>query len=372
MRQTVIRDPGGEDLVRIVPDINSTNFAIVNGSVLIVPPGTTAFVAINGVLSRPYGSGTYSLITGVDPFFVRLRNIMTGGDSATSVAVFFVTAERVQFMSIGTGDIFFKESRFQISMTARANCRFSILIENPLLFLQRIVGTYSSRFDEESLMRCVERIILTPVREALSRELNRSSIYGFNSFLSVISSAAEEQIRTEMAAYGINLDSFSVTEINLPIESEWQRLHKLEEQHAKGIIDNQITKAFIDEVWDGNPDKMAMAGMMTGKSARGQMFGTDPVPERDGGGSGGGMPQMMMQWMMFSKMMPYLQESFSQSFSHTDMFSGNNTNTTNSEPRPNAAPSLPRQTKICPMCNGQIARGNMTCPVCGHIFERRV
>lgn len=94
MYQSIIRDPGGTGLIRIQPDVCGQYSAIVNGSILIVPPGTTAFVAINGTLSRPYGPGRYEIFTGVDPFFVRLRNILTRGDAGTTVSVFFVSTER--------------------------------------------------------------------------------------------------------------------------------------------------------------------------------------------------------------------------------------------------------------------------------------
>lgn len=79
MYQSIIRDPGGNGLIRIQPGVCGQYSAIVNGSILIVPPGTIAFVAINGTLSRPYGPGRYEIFTGVDPFFVRLRNILTHG-----------------------------------------------------------------------------------------------------------------------------------------------------------------------------------------------------------------------------------------------------------------------------------------------------
>ena len=98
MYQSIIRDPGGNGLIRIQPDVCGQYSAIVNGSILVVPPGTTAFVAINGTLSRPYGPGRYEIFTGVDPFFVRLRNILTRGDTGTTVSVFFVSTERTKFV----------------------------------------------------------------------------------------------------------------------------------------------------------------------------------------------------------------------------------------------------------------------------------
>lgn len=99
MYQSIIRDTGGNGLIRIRPDICGQYSAIANGSILVVPLGTTAFVAINGSLSRPYDLGRYEIFTCVAPFFVRLRNILTRGDIGTTVAVFFTSTERAKFVN---------------------------------------------------------------------------------------------------------------------------------------------------------------------------------------------------------------------------------------------------------------------------------
>ena len=96
MYQSIIRDPGGNGLIRIQPGVCGQYSAIVNGSILIVPPGTIAFVAINGTLSRPYGPGRYEIFTGVDPFFVRLRNILTHGENMALQTDFSTRTIRMQ------------------------------------------------------------------------------------------------------------------------------------------------------------------------------------------------------------------------------------------------------------------------------------
>jgi membrane protease subunit (stomatin/prohibitin family) len=112
-------NPRHMKLIRISADVCGPYSAIVNGSIMVVPPGTTAFVAINGTLSRPYGPGRYEIFTGVDPFFVRFRNILTRGDTGTTVSVFFVSTERTKFVKLGTGEFPFREHRFHLTMKAR-------------------------------------------------------------------------------------------------------------------------------------------------------------------------------------------------------------------------------------------------------------
>ena len=105
--QSVIRRPEGNSAVEIV-----TNPNIVNGSVLVVPPDNVAFVYINGNISKIYSPGRYDIYTGVSPFFVLFRNIMTQGDPGITCQIFFVNYIQELFQQGGTGNIIFQEKRF--------------------------------------------------------------------------------------------------------------------------------------------------------------------------------------------------------------------------------------------------------------------
>ena len=151
MYQTIIRDSGGEGLIRVVSVPCGPGRAVVNGSLLIVPPGTVAYAAVNGMLSPPYGPGRHELFTGVDPFFVRLRHLMTRGDAGVTVSVFFLSTEKHCFLQLGTGELPLRERRFQITLKAFAACGLAVSIDDPLRVLQRLVGSYSTGFSEEDM-----------------------------------------------------------------------------------------------------------------------------------------------------------------------------------------------------------------------------
>ena len=231
MYQSIIRDPGGNGLIRIQPDMCGQYSAIVNGSILIVPSGTTAFVAINGSLSRPYGPGRYEVFTGVDPFFVRFRNILTRGDTGTTVSFFFVSTERVKFVKLGTGEFPFREHRFRLTMKALALCNLSFSICDPLKVLKKLVGSYSSVFSEEDIDPCIEQMVLAPIREAISSEISKLNVTEFNSKLSQIGNMVAPTIRSSLFDYGIKMEQFDLAAINIP-DSEMQRLYSLEHEYA--------------------------------------------------------------------------------------------------------------------------------------------
>lgn len=365
MYQSIIRDPGGNGLIRIQPDVCGQYSAIVNGSILIVPPGTTAFVAINGTLSRPYGPGRYEIFTGVDPFFVRLRNILTRGDTGTTVSIFFVSIEKAKFVKLGTGEFPFREHRFRLTMKALASCNLSFSVSDPLKILSKLVGSYSSAFSEEDIDPCIEQMVIAPIREAISREISKLDVTEFNSKLSHIGNMASAAIRSCLSEYGIKMERFDLIAINIP-DSEIRRLYNLEQEYAEGKTRTNLELDNLQRVWNGNVNNRTLSEMMTGISSRGQAPSSSAIGSP--GGNAGGMVPMMMQMMMLSQMLPALREPLAEMTRHTDMFGGTSSDAQGSTSSAEAPPPMPERYKRCPSCNGNVMRSNNICPICGYRF----
>lgn len=342
MYQTIIRDPGGNNLIRIRPDISGNYSAVVNGSVLIVPPGTTAFVAINGELSRPYGPGRYTIFTGTDPFFVRLRNAMTHGDSGTTVSVFFVSTEKTQFIRLGTGEFPFHEKRFNITMKALASCSLAFSIANPVRILQKLVGTYSSSFNDDDMNPCIEQMVLPAIREALSREISRMNVVSINSNLGTIGRAATGTVRNGLSDYGIRLERFSLVSVNIP-ETEIQRLYALEQEYAAGRNRTDLELDNLQRVWNGNVHNRTFGEMMTGIASRGQPFtGGTPTAADSGNRS---LTPLMLQMMLLGQMMPTLRESFQEMAHASDFTATASTGEHDDTPPAGSPPPLPHRNR---------------------------
>lgn len=365
MYQSVIRDPGGDGLIRVQPDVCGARTAVVDGSVLLVPPGTTAFVAINGTLSRPYGPGRYELFTGVDPFFVRLRSIMTRGDPGVSVSVFFVSTQRSKFLRLGTGEFPFQERRFRLTMKALASCCLTVSIADPLKVLQKLVGSYRAAVSEEDLEPCVEQLVLPPVREALAREIGALDVTEFNSRLSHIAAAAAPAVREGLGRYGVRLERFDLAAVNIP-DGELQRLYALEQEYAAGRTRTDLELDNLERVWNGNVQNRTLREMMTGFSAREQ--GSGGEGGHPSGGGAGGMAPMMMQMMMLSQLLPSLREPLAEMTRHTDLLGSATPDAQGSASSAEAPPPVPGRYKRCPSCNGNVLRGNGVCPICGYRF----
>ena len=241
MLQRVIRDPGGSSLIRVMPELCGPGRTVVNGSVLLVPAGTQAFVALNGQVVGPYWPGRYELMTGVDPFFVRLRNLMTGGEAPVSVTVFFVSTQRTKFMQLGTGPIPFEERRYRLTMEALASCSLAYRIADPLQTLETMVGTYQAVFSDEDLEPCLRQLVLAPLRQTLAGALNRHTIVEFNRSLGAIGAETRGPLAQALAEFGLSLEQFAVTAVNIP-EEGWARLHELEGKEAAGRTQTDLEK----------------------------------------------------------------------------------------------------------------------------------
>lgn len=365
MYQKVIRDPGGGELIRIVPDICGPETTVVNGSILIVPAGTVAFVSINGVLSQPYGPGQYELFTGVDPLFVRLRNLMTNGDAAISVLVFFLSTEKTKFMQFGTGEVPFTERRFQLTMKALASCTVGFTIKHPKTVLEKLVGSYSSNFSEDDIEPCLQQIIVMPIREALAKELSRHDVAFFNTQLTDIRNSVRERVSNVFDSFGLGITSLSITGINIP-EAEIQRLTTLESEFASGKTRTDLELDNLQRVWNGNVDRRTLSELMTGISSRGGS-GTCRASDHSGGHADG-MTSAMVQMMLLSQLLPTLREPLVNMTEHTDLFGTHNHTSQENTSTADAPPPVPGRKKRCPSCNGTNERNATCCPICGYRY----
>lgn len=362
MYQSVIRDPGGGGLVRIVPNVCGSRTAIVNGSILLVPAGTVAFVEVNGTLSDPYGPGQYQLFTGVDPFFVRLRNIMTHGDSGITVSVFFLSTQKENFFQLGTGEIPFRERRFQLTMNALASCSLTFTIVDPRSLLKKMIGAYVSAFSGEDLEPCLEQLVLAPIREILSWELSVWDIAQFNSGLTAISQKVRRPLAGLLNRYGLRLIRFSVTGIHVPPD-EMERLHQLEKSSAEGKVQIDVEEEMLRRIWNGDVGRRTLAEMLTGISSRGgnQVSGNAPR---------GGMNDMVSV-LALSQLFPSLQQPLTSLVQHTDLFGSTQTPPNQDTASADSPPPMPGRTKRCPHCNSRIPRNAANCSVCGHPFSKK-
>lgn len=373
MYRKVLRDPGGRNLVRILPNVCDERHAVVNGSILLVPAGTTAYVVFNGMLSPPYGPGRHVILTGASPFFVRLRNIMSHGDAGMNVTVFFISTQKSHFLRFGTGQLPFDEKGFHITMKAFACCDLTVSITNSLKFLQKLVGTYNEEFTEDDIEPFLNQLVMLPLREALSNTLSTLRVTEFNSNLTKISHVVLNRVRPMFSVFGMSLERFHVSQINVPDE-EIKRLYELEEKYAVGRVKIDLEAEHLKKIWKNDLNKRTLTEVLTGIPSRGP--GTT-ASGANGAVSGNNGMSDVMRIAMLGQILPEIKGMLEEVMpNHTNTFyesgsnsSGQNRQRNHAEQTVNRAAATDMSARRCPNCNALINRYIAECPVCGHRFH---
>ena len=374
MRQSIIRDPGGDRIIRIVSGVQP-----VDGSVLIVPAGTIAYFILNGIVSEPYAPGRHIINTGVSPFFVRLHNIMTGGDPAITVSVIFISPEIVSFTNIGINDIAFTEPEFGIHLRAMGSCVLGYKISRVSTFLNRLVGMYSSFFSQDDVEPAISALVMPSIKSILSTRLRNSDISNLQNELVAIGNSITTGVSNDLLGFGIEVVSLGIQGININ-EEDLNRFRELETQKARELVKIDVDHTEIEDIYGGDVWKRILEGMLTG-TVRGR-----GLPNNNSGGMNS-MPNMAMgmaMMPMLGQMMGAFRDPISNAFNSGNMF--NNMNATTSEQRTNnrndvplASRPLPRvnvQTirplpgaggqsiRKCAKCGAQVATSCFICPIC--------
>lgn len=352
MYQRIIRDPGGPEPVRLLTDT-----MIVNGSLLLVPADTVAFFVCNGHVSEPYPPGRWEIHTGVGPFFVRFRNIMTHGDPGITCQVWFINNRHENCKSGGTGELIFQEQRFHISLKAKASYVVRYVISEPLLFLSKLVGMHRNSFEEEDIQPAIDAMLLPHIKHAVITYISTHSIHSIQTDLAVIGDEICILLRNELRGYGLSIRSAAVTAVNIP-DSEFGRLAALEEKYANGTINTTIELDNVNRIY-GNVENRTLTEMMTGT-----LRGPGTAVQRETAGAAGMLASLPVQISIADQMMRRMSGPLG-SLMETVSDGGHGTQDLSME-TDHPAPDLPVRRRICPNCHRELDNADAFCRYCGH------
>lgn len=354
MYRSIIRDPGGGELVRIVSELQA-----VDGSVLVVPPDTVAYLVCGGHVSPAYPPGSYRINTGTSPFFVRLQHLMTNGQIPETVSVFFVSQGVETVMQMGTGEMLYQHADFDMTMMVRAPFVVRFHISEPKIFLSRLLGMYQSQFSQEDLAPAMEAMLTVPVKELLLRSLTRFGAVVLQTRLLELSRELTRLLKPELRQYGMTLKALCVTGINLSQE-DLVRLQGHQQQIARWKAQTAAEEEHIRRVY-GSLQNRTMVEMLTGVP-RGLNPGTSvQAPAAGGANMAGQMAALSMQMAMYNQIFANMRDPLTEMANQSNLF------TPGTETRPqegNASPALTAEL-TCIHCGAALADRTASCPVCG-------
>lgn len=187
-------------------------------STLIVMPGEEAIFIKGGTVEQTFENGTYKLSTENYPFISRLRNAFTGGVSTFNCVVYFVRKAHSMEIRWGTDSpIQVRDKVLGIATKLRARGAYKVQIENPVKFLEKLIGNNVLVQLQEELNKYFINEFQSKIKSVIARALNESNteILGIDARLDEFSKIIEPYMQEILEDYGLKCVKFSIAAIDI-------------------------------------------------------------------------------------------------------------------------------------------------------------
>lgn len=187
-------------------------------STLIVMPGEEAIFIKGGVVEQVFENGTYKLSTENYPFISRLRNAFTGGISTFHCVVYFVRKAVTKELRWGTETpIQVRDKVFNIRTDAKVRGAYKVQVENPVLFLEKLIGSNVPYQAQEELDRYFASEFQGKIKSAVSKFLNslQQELIGLDAYMDELSGQIQPLIHEIVAEYGLKCVSFALAGLDI-------------------------------------------------------------------------------------------------------------------------------------------------------------
>lgn len=283
----VIENVGyGGDMITLHPDQDfNTN------STLIVHPGEQAVFEKNGEIQQVFNEGRYQLQTENYPFISRLRNAFTGGVSTFNCRVYFVrTASSVE-VNWGSGVIQVRDKLLGIQTNVFTRGAYKVHVGDAGKFIYKLLGNNIPSFGPEEIENYFDNEFTEVIKSEIANTLNNldGEILGIQARQRELSNKISPEIGEAMAQYGIAMEKFSISAIEIDDDELRRRYDEIGMDAIAKIRNARADKAVMEELgqnWmiqqqvdiaksmaQNNGTASIGAGIGMGLAAGGQFFG---------------------------------------------------------------------------------------------------
>lgn len=187
-------------------------------STLVVMPGEEAIFIKGGTVEQTFENGTYKLSTENYPFISRLRNAFTGGISTFNCVVYFVRKADSQEIIWGTDSpIQVRDKMWGVRTDARVRGAYKFRIENPVKFLEKLIGNNIPFQLQEELNKYFRNEFQGKIKSAVSKFLNslEQELIGIDAYMDELSEKVEPFIDDALSDYGLKCVKFSLSGLDI-------------------------------------------------------------------------------------------------------------------------------------------------------------
>lgn len=242
------------------------------GSQLVVYPGQTAFFVKGGQIFDEFTCGTYTIKSENIPLLGKIINIPFNGETPFKAEVWFVNLTSVLNNKWGTmSPIQIEDPKYEIIVPVRAYGQYGLHIENPRLFIEKLVGNMSS-FETAKIVDYFKGVMLSKLTKIIYDALSQSNqtVLTISSHVETLSEYAQSRLKDVFAGYGIALEMFNIIAISVKEDDpSYIKLKEAKDARARinviGKDDYQMSRSFdILEKAASNQSGMAGAAMGIG------------------------------------------------------------------------------------------------------------
>ena len=314
-------DDTGKELVHRIPEQGSGDIKF--GAQMTVRESQAGVFFYQGKAVEAFGPGRHTLKTANIPILTKIASLPWGLHSPLRAEAYFVNLKVFTNLKWGTRDpVAFKDSELSL-IRLRAFGVFNVQVVQPLLFVNRMVGTqgvYTTEEIEEYLNRVIVSRFNDFMGEAIDSILNLPAKYD------ELSEGLAKRIKKDFAHFGLGLTQLYINAITPPPE-------------VQKAIDDRARMGVFDDM---NKLMQMKAAMAMEKAAESE------------GNAGPGMGMGM------GLMMPAM---FAQYFAGAKP-AGRQTGTPETTSCPECQNTIPMDAKFCPRCGHQLVVFNQ-CSNCG-------
>ncbi len=313
-------DDTGELIVSRFPASGEADLKL--GAQVIVRESQVAVFFRGGKALDTFGPGRHVLTTANLPLLSKLVNIPFGGDTPFKAEVYFVNLKVFTNVKWGTREpILYRDSELAM-VRLRAFGILSYRVEDPQLFINKLVGTQGV-FSSSDVNDFLKGIVISRLADFLGENLK--SIFDLAQYYDEVGAGTKARIKDDFAKYGLTMEDFLINSISPPEEVQ-KKIDERSGMAAMGNLDQYMkykaAQAMQDAANQPGGGGMAGAGM--------------------GAGVGLGMG-MMMPGMIAQAVQPAAAPA-----------------------APAAATATPAAATVaCPSCNHPNASGSKFCSNCG-------
>lgn len=222
-------------------------------STLIVMPGEEAIFVKGGVVEQTFENGTYKLSTENYPFISRLRNAFTGGISTFNCVVYFVRKAHSAEIFWGTDSpIQVRDKLLGIATKIRARGSYKVQIDNPVKFLEKLIGNNVMLQLQEELNKYFINEFQSKIKSVIAKALNESNteLLGIDARLDEFSGTIEPFMQEILDDYGLKCVKFVVAALDIDDDELRRRYDEIGMDAIAKLRHAQADKTVIDILGD--------------------------------------------------------------------------------------------------------------------------